>query len=361
LTGGAGGSQENCVLSCLVGRDRQSRADHVPFPCGASGMTAQAPDLVAADLAKLITPGLRSPRLALSALADLAIVRAEMARGTGSAADAIEAVINRGLDAMAGGPGRTGLPRPAAGPVTALRAALALRPGSERVKSRTRRTAAAQAMGLLSADGWRAHHEKPLLRDLAAVICALEPPGPDSDPRPGSSPGTGAGDGGIARFYGDFVDIEGDWDALFSASSTLDLAIMYGATWRHTYRKHLRALAERPGGRIRVILPDPSADSRVAALYAATLRITPDDFCSRVSEAIDDFHSMGPPRHVEVYLTSAAFRHAIYLFSQQAVLAMYALCSERIPTPALLASEGRLLSFIREDFGRLLDQSDRVT
>jgi len=182
------------VFSCLVGRDRQRRADHVPFPCGASEMTAQAPDLVAADLAKLIT-----------------------------------------------------------------------------------------------------------------------------------------------------------------------LAIMYGATWRHTYRKHLRALAARPGGRIRVVLPDPSPGSRVAALYAATLRTTPDDFCGRVSEAIDDFHSMGPPRHVEVYLTSAAFRHAIYLFSQQAVLAMYALCSERIPTPALLASEGRLLSFIREDFDRLLDQSDRVT
>jgi hypothetical protein len=345
------------VSGRLLGRDRQIRADHVPFPCGASGMTAQAHGLVAADLAKLITPGLRSPRLALSALADLAIVRAEMARGAGSAADAIEAVVNRGLDTMAGGPGGTGLPHPAAGPVMALRAALALRPGSERVKSGTRRAAAARAMGLLSADGWRAHHEKPLLRDLAAVICALELPGPGSDPRPGSR---GAGDGGIARFYGDFVDIEGDWDALFSASSTLDLAIMYGATWRHTYRKHLRALAARPGGRIRVVLPDPSPSSRVAALYAATLRIPPDDFGRRVSEAIDDFRSMGPPRHVEVYLTTAAFRHAVYLFSQQAVLAMYALCSERIPTPALLASEGRLLSFIREDFGRLLDQSDRV-
>ncbi|HUY45852.1 MAG TPA: hypothetical protein VMV92_09030 [Streptosporangiaceae bacterium] len=56
-----------------------------------------------------------------------------------------------------------------------------------------------------------------------------------------------------------------------------------------------------------------------------------------------------------------AVRHAIYLFTHQAILALYALCSERISTPALLASEGGLLSFMRVDFDRLLDQSDRIT
>ena len=54
-------------------------------------------------------------------------------------------------------------------------------------------------------------------------------------------------------------------------------------------------------------------------------------------------------------------RHAIYLFSHQAILALYAICSERIPTPALLASEGGLLSFMRMDLDRLLEQSDRIT
>lgn len=56
-----------------------------------------------------------------------------------------------------------------------------------------------------------------------------------------------------------------------------------------------------------------------------------------------------------------AVRHAIYLFTHQAILALYAMCSERIPTPALLASEGGLLSFMRVDFDRLLEQSDRIT
>lgn len=322
-------------------------------------MTFPTPDLVAADLAKLINPGLRSPRTELAVLPDLALVQADTRGGARSLADAIETVVNLGLAAMTAEPSGAGLPRLAADPVRALRAALALRPGSERVKSKTRRTGAAQALGLLSGDGWRAHHEKPLLRDLASAICALEADSRDAAHRSGAA-GPGAGDSGIVRCYGDFVDIESDWEALFAASSTLDLAIMYGATWRNTYRKNLHALAGRPGGRIRVVLPNPSADSPVAALYAHSLRITPDDFRRKVTEAIDDFAGMGPPRHVEIYLTTAMFRHSVYLFTHQAVLALYALCSERIPTPALLASDLGLLSFMREDFDRLLEQSDRI-
>jgi hypothetical protein len=104
------------------------------------------------------------------------------------------------------------------------------------------------------------------------------------------------------------VDIGDDWETLFAASSTLDLA----------------------------------------------------DFRRKVSEAIDDFRTIGPPRHVEIYLTTAIFRHAIYLFSHQAILALYALCGERLPSPALLVSDGGMLSFMRQDFDRLLEQSDRM-
>jgi hypothetical protein len=319
-----------------------------------------SPELIAADLAKLINPGLRSPRTCLAVLPTMAAVQAELAHGAPSAADAIETLVNRGLAAMAAGTSDEGLPRPAADPVKALRVALALRPGSERVKSKTRRTAAAQAMGLLSGDGWRAHHEKGLLRDLADAICALDAASPEITLH-SSAPDREAANPGITRFYADFVDIQGDWEDLFAISSTLDLAIMYGATWRNTYRKDLNALAGRPDGRIRVVLPEPSSSSMLAEVYAHTLAIAPEDFCRKVSEAIEDFRAIGPRRHVEIYVTTAVFRHAIYLFTHQAILALYALCGERIPTPALLASEGGLLSFIRQDFDRLLEQSSRIT
>jgi len=322
-------------------------------------MAAPDQELVAADLARLINPGLRSPRTRLVALPCLLAVQAERHRGAPEA-DAIETVVNRGLAVMAAGSPDEGLPRLAtADPVRALKAALALRPGSERVKSKTRRTAAAQAMGLLSGDGWRAHHEKPLLRDLAAVICGLDSGSPaNADPR--AVPGRAGGEPGIARFYSDFVDIGDEWDSLFAASSTLDLAIMYGATWRNTYRKYLGTLAARPDGRLRVVLPEPSPGSPLTTLYAHTLGLGPEDFRRKVTEAIEDFRAISPPRHVEIYLTTAIFRHAIYLFTHQAILALYALSGERIPTPALLASEGNLLTFMRQDFDRLLEQSDRI-
>jgi hypothetical protein len=349
-----------CVLP-PIGRDSQSCAERVRFPCGVSEMTHPSPDLVTADLAKLINPGLRSPRACLVALPAMAIVQAEIMRGTHSQADAIEAVVTRGLAAMNSSSAGEGVPPRLADPVKALRAALALRPGSERVKSKTRRTAAAHAMGLLSGDGWRAHHEKPLLRDLATVICSMDAASATARPNGlGQRAGAGAG-AGIQRFYADFVDIDGEWDQLFAASSTLDLAIMYGATWRNTYRKNLCALAGRPGGRIRVVLPDASAESPLVPLYAHAVGVASGDFRRKVCEAIEDFRSMEPRRHVEVYATRALFRHAVYLFTHQAILALYALCAERIPTPALLASDGGLLSFMREDFDRLLEQSDRVS
>jgi len=324
-------------------------------------MTHPGPELVTADLARLVNPGLRSPRTRLAVLPAMAVVQAELSRGVPSLADAIEVVVNRGLAAMTAPSSDEGMPRPAAAdPVRALRAALALRPGSERVKSKTRRTAAAREMGLLSGDGWRAHHEKPLLRDLASMICALDA-GPASTAHLGAPPDPMASNAGLSRFFGDFVDITDDWERLFAASTTLDLAIMYGATWRHTYRKNLTALAACPGGRLRVVLPQSSPGTPLATLYAHALGITPADFHAKVTEAVDDFRTIGPPRHVEIYQTTALFRHAIYLFTHQAVLALYALCGERIPTPALLISQGGLLSFVRQDFDRLLEHSDRIS
>jgi transcriptional regulator with XRE-family HTH domain len=171
---------------------------------------------------------------------------------------------------------------------------------------------------------------------------------------------SGTREPGIAKFYSDFVDIEGDWDALFAVSSTLDLAIMYGATWRNTHRKRLQTLAERPDGRVRLVLPDPSSNSPMVGCYAHMLGTSPEDFRHKITEAIDDFQSVGPRRHIEIYLTESVFRHAIYLFAHQAVLALYALCGERISTPAFLASDGELLSFVRLDFDRLLNRSNRI-
>lgn len=191
-------------------------------------------------------------------LPHLATVQHELAGGATSQADAIENVVNRGLLAMAADTYENPTNR-LADPVKALRAVLALRPGAERIKSKTRRLAAAQALGLLSGDGWRAHHEKALLLDLAKAIHAVEVGSLAAEENTLGvvDRNLNIGGPGIIKFYPDFVDIGGDWEPLFPSSSTLDLAIMYGATWRNTFRKHLHAIAGRPDGRIRVVLYYP--------------------------------------------------------------------------------------------------------
>lgn len=301
-------------------------------------------DLIAADLAQLVAPGLRSPRAHLVALPHLAAVQHELDGGASSLADAIENVVNCGLQAMAA-PTHGNPTSRLADLVAALRAVLALRPGTERVKSKTRRLAAAQALGLLSSDGWRAHHEKALLLDLAKTIHSIEVDSLAVEVNPSNtSRENPESDGpGIAKFYPDFVDIGGDWESFLGSTSTLDLAIMYGATWRNTCRKHLHAIAGRPDGRIRVVLPDPSVDILIT-FYAQALGITSEDLRGRVHAAIADFCAMAPRRHVEVYVTTRAFRHAAYMFADSAVLALYALSGDRIQTPALLVREGGLLT-----------------
>lgn len=324
-------------------------------------MVSLDPDLIVTDLAQLVTPGLRSPRACLRVLPHLAAVQHELAGGAHSIPDAIENVVNRGLQAMAAT--HENHTSRLADPVAALRAALALRPGAERVKSKTRRLAAAHALGLLSSDGWRAHHEKALLLDLARIIHSMEPDSLSGEGNPLTMTEADPNNRslGIAKLYPDFVDIAGDWETLFASSSTLDLAIMYSATWRNTFRKHLHAIAERPDGRIRVVLPDPSTSSALIELYARTLGITPLALCERVDAAIADFREIQPRRHVEVYVTTMAFRHAIYKFTHCAIMALYALCGERISTPALLVPGGSLLSFLRVDFDRLIERSKRIS
>lgn len=322
-------------------------------------MAAPEPELIANDLAQLVTPGLRSPRTELAVLPQLALVQRELADGASSLSDAIENVVNCGLLAM----GAQSHENPAnrlADPVKALRAVLALRPGTERIKSKTRRLAAARALGLLSGDGWRAHHEKALLLDLAKTIHSIEVRSTEERRRI-TNENLGVSEPGIEKFYQDFVDIGSDWESLFASSPTLDLAIMYSATWRNTYRKHLHSMAGRPDGRIRVVLPNPSADSSLTTTYAQSLGVTPEDLRGRINAAIADFSSMEPRRHIEVYVTARMTRHALYMFTDRAILSLYALCGERIATPALLVSQGGLLSFMRVDFDHLIDQSDRFS
>lgn len=88
------------MLGLQNGRYDKKCAVCVPFPCEASEIAPPPPDLIATDLARLVTPGLRSHRVELVALPHLMVVQLELANGASSFPDAIENVVNRGLIAM---------------------------------------------------------------------------------------------------------------------------------------------------------------------------------------------------------------------------------------------------------------------
>lgn len=156
--------------------------------------------------------------------------------------------------------------------------------------------------------------------------------------------------GGLPIYRSDVVDMADDWRKLFTSSKCLDLVIMYGATWRNTFRKHLIRLANE--GTLRTVLPEPRLDSSVIHVYAARLGCTPTRVVELIGAAIQDFSSLGPD--AEIYLTDVTFTHSLYLFDTGAILSLYALCCERIPTPAFVFSSGSFTSFARLDLERLI-------
>lgn len=167
---------------------------------------------------------------------------------------------------------------------------------------------------------------------------------------------------GITTFYHDFADVD-CWGKLFEEANSLDLVIMYSATWRNTYLKHVQQLLRRRNALLRVVLPDIS-DTTLVEFYARKLQITNRDMQERVSQARSDFLALKNCGAVEIYVCKRYLYHAMYLFNGTGILALYSFKDERTPTPAFLVQEGSLLDFMRREFQWLVtsdSQTSRVT
>ena len=156
--------------------------------------------------------------------------------------------------------------------------------------------------------------------------------------------------GQIEKYYADFIDIGDEWVSFLEQATHLDLLMMYSETWRNTYLKYLRRTLERPGGRIRVVLPAFDRSKPLVQLYSQRLNVSGEWLQNRHETAIKDFRGLGRIGQVEIFTTNHYFNHACYLSDAGGILALYSFQDERTPTPAFVVGDGTLLDFLREDF-----------
>lgn len=162
---------------------------------------------------------------------------------------------------------------------------------------------------------------------------------------------------GIAHYYADFVTIpDGDWIELFKHSTTLDSLMMYSATWRNTYFKNIKSMLARPGGRLRIVLPDFINDSALAKVNANRMQMKSRELKNRIIEAIRVYNEFAQFGTVEIFTTSHYLTHALYLFDTGGIVALYSFQADRVPTPAFGATDGELLQFARTDFEWLVSE-----
>lgn len=165
---------------------------------------------------------------------------------------------------------------------------------------------------------------------------------------------------GIVGYYADVVDIADDWRKLFAQSKHLDLLLMYGNTWRYTYLKEIQKLLSQPGGRLRAVLPELSPRSPLLQVYTKRLGYKPSDILERVASAIDDLRKLADIGHVEIYTVPLYFYHACYIFDTGGIFALYSYKTSRVPTPALVLSDGEFIKFLRSDFEWLVSETNQL-
>jgi hypothetical protein len=148
---------------------------------------------------------------------------------------------------------------------------------------------------------------------------------------------------GISRVSWKYLAV-GDWESMFAGTQKLDLFLAYGRTWRNNYNTDLEKLAARPGVIVRVIHPDPT-DAPTVAELARRFDTTAAQVAGHIQESDQYFTALAAanPRGatIERYFVQACPLFSIYLFSAQAVFALYSHTRRRTDVPTMLVEGGK--------------------
>lgn len=163
---------------------------------------------------------------------------------------------------------------------------------------------------------------------------------------------------GITRIGIDYLQ-EPDWAALFATVRKLDIFVAYARTWRNQHLQRLQKIAQTPGARLRVFLPDPNDPDTVRSL-AARFDMTPADLSSAIDEARRAYQAL-PVAHgatVQVFYRPGEVVFSCYRFDRTAVMTLYTHQRVRTGVPTIVCRDGgSLYNFIRAEFRALQAQS----
>jgi hypothetical protein len=153
-----------------------------------------------------------------------------------------------------------------------------------------------------------------------------------------------------------------DWAAFFESSTSLDVVVSYARTWRATHLEQLRGFVSK-GGRLSVVLPDPS-DEKLVEQLAVRFEKKPSDLQGLIKEAVSDFGDLAKlareqPVHVAVVSIAPVF--SFYRFDRVAILAFYTHDRRKSPVPTIICrSGGTLFDFISREWEALMAAGTKV-
>lgn len=152
------------------------------------------------------------------------------------------------------------------------------------------------------------------------------------------------------------------WGDFLEASSTFDLFIISGHTWRGSSWKHLKQFAANPKKSMRVFLPDPE-DAPTVAVIAQRLDSTPEQVAGQIKEMAREMAELLESRgaDIRIYYRTGDPTYTLYKFDSVAVVTMYSNSRKRADVPALTVRKGTFLSFFETEIAAIEKQSTPVS
>ncbi len=164
---------------------------------------------------------------------------------------------------------------------------------------------------------------------------------------------------GIVTLTTDFQR-EVDWKQMFKTVKKLDIFFAYGRTWRKSNLKELDDIAQRPGIRIRVVLPDPH-NSELMKELGRRFRTNPEDVKNRILETSNDFQSRFKNVDFSLWFLPESPVFSFYRFDHLIVLALSKHGKQGGNIPTFIVEEGgTIYNFVREEFDAFIQEPDGI-